>query len=366
MGTDIATVSLDKYLTKKEQPLVICGPCSAESEQQIMDTAHALSEIPQVNIFRAGIWKPRTRPNGFEGVGDKGLPWMKRVKEETGLKVIVEVAYPQHVEAALKHDIDMVWVGARTTTNPFLVQELADCLRGVDIPVFVKNPPHPDLGLWVGALERMNAAGIQKLVAIHRGFYVHNQTSFRNPPSWEIPIELKQIAPDLPIITDPSHICGNRDNLGFISQKAMDLEMDGLMLESHVNPSTALTDADQQLRPEDIKHLLDHLTIRKNTNVYQKNQKLVELRNELDRLDEQMIDILGKRLKVIEDIGLYKKEKNVTILQLKRWSEVVQDRLKTGAAHGINEEFLEKLLKILHEESIRKQMIIMNVEKPNK
>lgn len=360
MGTDIITNRLEDYFEGINKPMIISGPCSAESEEQVIATALKLKETGKVDVFRAGVWKPRTRPNGFEGAGDTALPWLQRVKQETGMKITVEVAMPQHVEAALKHDVDMLWVGARTTTNPFMVQEIAESLRGANIPLMVKNPLHPDIALWIGALERFNNTGVKNLIGVHRGFYTHIKNPFRNAPLWEIPIELKRIIPDLPIIVDPSHICGNRELIPYLCQKAMDLEMDGLMIESHHQPSKALTDASQQLTPAAIQQLIEDLVIRKNSRLSSGENLLIDFRNEIDRLDDQMIHILAERLKIVEKIGEYKKNMNLTILQLERWSEVIQDRIKTAKALGLEEEFMEKILKIIHQESITRQNDIMN------
>ena len=262
MSTDIEITPLLNWINTHGKPLVIAGPCSAESEEQLLQTAREIAKIPQVQVFRSGLWKPRTRPGEFEGAGNKGLKWLRKVKKETGLKLAIEVAKPEHVEKALEHQIDIIWLGARTVVNPFSVQEIAEALKGNNIPVMVKNPINPDLKLWIGAIERVYDAGINKIAAVHRGFHYFEKSPFRNAPMWEIPIELKRIAPSLPIITDPSHICGNRELIPTISQKALDFEMDGLMIESHMNPDSALTDASQQLTPVALKTLLDNLVIR--------------------------------------------------------------------------------------------------------
>jgi len=346
---------LKDWLKLEGSPLIISGPCSAESREQVLSTARQLKKIPEVRIFRAGIWKPRTRPGSFEGVGEKGLKWLREVKEETGLLTTVEVANPKHVELALKNDVDILWVGARTVVNPFSLQELASVLQGVNIPVMVKNPVNPDIGLWAGAIERMALSGINKLVAIHRGFYFFNKTPFRNAPMWEIPIELKRRIPNLPIICDPSHICGKRELLKDVAQKALDLEMDGLMIESHINPDKALTDPQQQITPSELKTLLGSLVSRKPQGNIEFETKLEKLRSEIDKIDAELIGILSRRMGIIDEIGAYKSQNNITILQLKRWRQIVEDRLGAGLESGLEGDFLQKLLEIVHVESIRRQ-----------
>lgn len=355
MSNELKIDDLKTWIQTDGQPLIISGPCSAESEEQVLQTAHELSKIGAVKLFRAGVWKPRTRPNLFEGHGEKALEWLQKVKQETGLKTTVEVANPKHVELALKYGIDVLWLGARTVVNPFSVQEIADALKGVDIPVMVKNPLNPDLSLWVGALERINQAGITKLAAVHRGFYFFKKSIFRNAPMWEIPIELKRLYPALPIFTDPSHITGNRSLLAEISQKAFDLEMDGLMIETHCQPDKAITDAKQQITPAALQNLLDNLIIRERKGDFAFESKLEEYRSEIDRLDAEMIDILARRLEVIDAIGRYKKQNNITILQIKRWSNIIQERLDNGKNLGVDPEFLLKILELVHIESIARQ-----------
>jgi chorismate mutase len=311
---------LKDWLPQVKKPLIISGPCSAETEKQVIATAIELAKTNRVNVLRAGIWKPRTRPNTFEGVGEKGLAWLKKAGVETGLPVATEVANAQHVDACLKNGIDILWIGARTTVNPFSVQEIADAVKGVDIPVFVKNPINPDLQLWMGALERINNAGITKIAAIHRGFSSFEKTPFRNAPKWEIAIELKTICPELDIICDPSHIAGNRALLPFIAQKALDLDMNGLMIESHIHPQTALSDASQQITPDALFQMLNELTIRESTSINKEfKSQLESLRTMIDELDEEIIQKMASRMKIAEKIGEYKKENNVTILQVKRW-----------------------------------------------
>jgi chorismate mutase len=352
--------SLPEWLDTGNNPLIISGPCSAENEEQLLSTARKVASIPQVKIFRAGIWKPRTRPGGFQGVGEKGLKWLKNIKEETGLFTAIEVAQPKHIELALKYGIDILWIGARTVVNPFSVQELCDTLTGIDIPVMVKNPINPDIRLWIGALERLNQGGITRLIAIHRGFYYYKHEYYRNSPMWEIPIELKRLFPNLPVLCDPSHICGRRQYIQEVSQKALDLEMDGLMLETHYEPSEALTDADQQLSPEELAYLLDHLVVRKSDGSFGYQTKLEELRKEIDKIDWAMLDIIARRMNIVDDIGQYKKENSITILQIKRWRSIIKDRLEAGRKLGLSDEFLIGLLELIHQESIQRQMDIMN------
>jgi chorismate mutase len=355
MGINLDILPLNEWIDTGEKPVVISGPCSAESEDQILQTALALSKIPNVKIFRAGIWKPRTRPGLFEGVGVQGLEWLKQVKAQTSLLTAVEVANPEHVEAALKHEVDILWIGARTVVNPFSLQELANVLNGVDIPVMVKNPVNPDMNLWIGALERINMAGINRIAAIHRGFYFFDKTPYRNAPMWEIPIELKRRIPNLPVICDPSHICGERSMLLDVAQKALDLEMNGLMLESHIDPDNALTDPQQQIKPSELETLINSLVIREQEGNIEFEGKLEELRTEIDKIDAELIHILSRRMQLIDEIGQYKKEHNITILQLKRWSNIVQNRLRTGVDSGLQKDFLQKLLEIVHIESIQRQ-----------
>ncbi|MGM0573059.1 MAG: chorismate mutase [Bacteroidota bacterium] len=349
-----------------ERPLVISGPCSAESEEQVLDTARKLSKH-SIQIFRAGIWKPRTRPLTFEGHGSKALNWLKKAKEETGMYMAVEVANVKHVYEALKHGVDILWIGARTTANPFAVQEIADALQGVDMPIMVKNPINPDVELWLGAVERINNAGITKLAAVHRGFSSYDSSLYRNPPQWEIPIELRRKVPELPIITDPSHICGNWENLFEISQKAMDLNFDGLIIESHNNPEEAWSDAKQQITPEELKSLLDKLILRNPELEDNQKSTIEELRLQIDKFDDMIIDIFQKRMDVAEQIGRYKKENNITILQTKRWDEILNKRIKQGEMKKLSPAFITKIFRAIHQESINHQEEIMSqVEKENR
>ncbi|MEO1625221.1 MAG: bifunctional 3-deoxy-7-phosphoheptulonate synthase/chorismate mutase type II, partial [Bacteroidota bacterium] len=322
------------------RPFLIAGPCSAESEEQVLETAHKLVG-KGVDLFRAGIWKPRTRPGSFEGVGTVGLKWLKKVKEEVGLKVTTEVANKQHVFEALKYGIDVVWLGARTTVNPFSVQEVADALEGIDIPVLIKNPINPDLSLWIGAIERIYKAGIRRIGVIHRGFSSFGNSKFRNDPMWQIPIELMRRFPNLTIICDNSHICGRRDILAEIAQKSMDLNFDGLMTETHPNPDEAWSDAKQQITPDVYLQMISELVYRvPTTDNQQFLQNLDDLRGHINNLDNELLTLLGKRMEVAEQIGLYKKQNNISILQPTRWNEILQKAIHKGANHGLSGEFI--------------------------
>ena len=364
MKLDLNIQPLSSWITAKTEPLLIAGPCSAETEEQLVATAHLLAKTGRVTALRAGIWKPRTRPGEFEGIGSIGLQWLSRAKEETGLPTAIEVATAKHVEEALKAGVDILWVGARSTVNPFTVQEIADALRGVDVPVMVKNPVNPDLSLWIGALERINGAGITKLAAIHRGFSSHEKTAFRNEPMWDMAINLKTHAPNLPIINDPSHICGNRELLGYVAQKALDLDMQGLMIESHIDPSVAWTDAKQQVTPSALVDILDLLTLRKpEVKGTELKDKLAELRTQIDKIDDTVFQKLGERMQIVEKIGNYKKENGITILQVNRWDEILNKRIPYAKALKLSPEFAEKMLELIHNESIRKQTEIMNEDK---
>ncbi|MCK9219260.1 MAG: chorismate mutase [Bacteroidales bacterium] len=365
MTAKLTIKPLKEWLPVSIKPLIIAGPCSAETEEQVMDTARGLSDIPQVKVFRAGIWKPRTRPGAFEGVGTSGLQWLQRVKRETGMLVAVEVANPKHVEDALDYGIDILWIGARTVVNPFAVQEIGETIGNRDIPVMIKNPLNPDLKTWIGAIERLNQMGLKKLVAIHRGFSFFHRSPYRNAPMWEIPIELKRLYPNLPLIVDPSHICGNRELIPGIVQKALDLEMNGIMIETHHNPSKALTDKNQQITPAQLQEILTHTILRRKTGNIEFGQKLEELRSEIDKLDEELIEILARRMNVVAEIGSYKKTNKITILQLKRWNQIIQERIEAGIKLGLSREFILKLLESVHEEGIRCQIEVMNHENPS-
>ncbi len=339
-----------------QRPILIAGPCSAETEEQVMDAATQLA-AKGVKIFRAGIWKPRTKPGGFEGIGAKGLQWLKRVKKETGMYVTTEVATKDHVFEALKAGVDILWIGARTSVNPFAVQEIADALRGVDIPVLVKNPVNPDLELWIGAFERLYGAGLRRLGAIHRGFSAYDKKIYRNLPLWHIPIELRRRMPELPIFCDPSHIGGKRELIAPLSQQAMDLSFDGLMIESHPNPDSAWSDASQQITPDVLDYVVNLLVIRNET---QTTENLAELRRQIDGIDEQLLELLTKRMRISREIGVYKKEHNMPILQSPRYSEILEKRSDMGETMGLSTEFVREILKEIHEESVRQQMIVMN------
>lgn len=344
------------------QPLIISGPCSAETENQVLETARLLAATGKVQVFRSGVWKPRTRPGGFEGMGEKALPWLKKVKEQTGLLTTVEVASPGHIEQALSYNIDILWIGARTVVNPFSMEELAQALQGVDVPVLVKNPLTPDLKLWMGALERINKAGITKIAAIHRGFHYFQKSPYRNAPMWEIPIELKRLVPSLPIITDISHICGRRDILQEIAQKAIDLETNGLMIESHIDPDNAKTDSAQQITPAELDMLLSGLVFRVPTGSPVFEHLLEKLRTEIDKIDGELLQLLARRMDIVDEIGRYKLENNITILQLKRWKHIIDDRVSIGSYLGLDDKFLIQLLELVHEASIRRQQQIFSSE----
>ena len=339
-------------------PIVIAGPCSAETEEQVLQTAHQLKET-DTNVFRAGIWKPRTRPGGFEGVGEKGLPWLKRVREETGLKITTEVGNVEHVEKALKYDVDIFWIGARTTVNPFAVQEIADALKGVDKPVLVKNPVNPDLALWLGGVERIKSAGISQLGVIHRGFSSYKTLNYRNKPKWHIAIELKKEFPNLPLILDPSHICGRRDTILDVSQTALDLNYDGFMIETHIDPDNAWSDAKQQITPARLKEIIKELVIRKQTSSEETfQQKLNIYRDDLDKLDNHLLALLKSRMDISEQIGLLKRSENVAILQSARWEEILKSMHEEANKKGLSQEFVSEIFKAIHVESIKKQQQI--------
>lgn len=339
-----------------KRPMVIAGPCSAETEEQVMDTAKQLA-ANGIKIMRAGIWKPRTKPGGFEGIGSEGLAWLKKVKQETGMYVSTEVATQKHVYEALKYGIDMLWIGARTTANPFAVQEIAEALQGVDIPVLVKNPVNPDLELWIGALERLSNVGLTKLGAIHRGFSSFDKKIYRNLPQWHIPIELKRRYPDLPIICDPSHIGGKRDLIQPLSQQAMDLNFEGLIIETHCNPDCAWSDASQQVTPDRLKEILGSLVIRDGK---QSTEDLSKLRQQIDEMDDQLLELLAKRMRISKEIGTFKKEHDMTIVQTDRYDEILTKRIAQATEMAMNPEFMRVVLEAIHEESVRVQLDILN------
>lgn len=338
------------------RPLVIAGPCSAETEEQVMQTAKELAN-KGIKIFRAGVWKPRTKPGGFEGMGEEALPWLQEVKKETGMLIGTEVATPKHVEAALNAGLDMLWVGARTTANPFAVQELADSLKGVDIPIFVKNPVNPDIELWVGALERINGAGITRLAAIHRGFSSIDQKLYRNAPMWHLPIELHRRYPNLPIVCDPSHIGGRRDLIAPLSQQALDMGFEGLIVESHCNPDCAWSDAKQQVQPDVLNFILDRLVVR---NTKESTESLNALRQQIDEMDNNLMELLTKRMRISREIASYKKEHNMAVVQTTRYSEILDKRAAQGVLCGMDADFIKNIYELIHEESVRQQMEHMN------
>jgi len=349
-------MDIKKFIDKK--PYLISGPCSAESEDQLLNTAKSLKG--KIDVFRAGVWKPRTKPNSFEGVGKESLFWLQKVKKETGLKVITEAATAKHVELCLNAGIDMLWIGARTTVNPFYVQEIAEALSGVDIPVFVKNPIHPDISLWIGALERLNNKGITKLSAIHRGFFTYESSAFRNEPKWEIPIELKRNLSDLPIICDPSHISGNKKLIQDISQTAMDLNMDGLMIETHLQPERALSDVHQQITPNDLEILLDNIIYRKQILEDQDLiLKLTILRDNIDKIDADIVNELNSRKEFVEEIAELKLKHNVTIFQLERWFQILSSRQKQANEIGLDPKMIADIFELIHKYSILTQSKIM-------
>ncbi|GMN05865.1 bifunctional 3-deoxy-7-phosphoheptulonate synthase/chorismate mutase type II [Croceitalea sp. MTPC5] len=340
-------------------PLVIAGPCSAETEEQVLKIAHELKDT-DVNYYRAGIWKPRTRPGNFEGVGAIGLKWLQKVKKETGLKTATEVANKAHVDLALEHDVDLLWIGARSTVSPFIMQELADALEGTDKVVLVKNPVNPDLSLWLGGIERLHTAGIKKLGAIHRGFSTYQKTKYRNIPEWQLAIEFQNRFPDLPLINDPSHITGKRDMIFDVSQTALDLNFDGLMIETHWDPDNAWSDAAQQITPKTLVQIMQDLKIRKETDEEAEyNSKLNNLRAQIDIIDNQLIQTLGERMKVSDGIGELKKQKNVAVLQTNRWNAILGKMILEGESRGLSEEFVLRMFKAIHQESINHQEKIL-------
>ncbi|WP_339916855.1 bifunctional 3-deoxy-7-phosphoheptulonate synthase/chorismate mutase type II [Yeosuana marina] len=345
---------------KLEHPLVIAGPCSAETEEQVLKIAQELKDT-DVSYFRAGIWKPRTRPGMFEGVGALGLKWLQKVKAETGMKVCTEVANAAHVKLALEHDIDLLWIGARSTVSPFIMQEIADALDGTDKPVLIKNPVNPDLALWLGGIERIYKSGVKNIGAIHRGFSTYEKTKYRNNPEWQLAIEFQNKYPDIPLINDPSHITGKRDMIFDVSQSALDLNFDGLMIETHYDPEKAWSDASQQVTPKTLIQIMKDLKIRKESDSEAEyNKSLDNLRAQIDVIDNQIIDLLGKRMKAADGIGTLKKQKNVAVLQSKRWNEILGRMVLEGQDHGLSEEFILKMFKAIHQESINHQEKILN------
>jgi chorismate mutase len=345
----------------KKRPLIISGPCSAETEEQVMQTAQQRADTGLVDVLRAGIWKPRTRPGSFEGVGTKGLPWLQQARKQTGLPVAVEVATAKQVEDALHFDVDILWIGARTTVNPFSVQEVADALRGVKVPVLIKNPINPDLELWIGAVERVAKAGITEIGLIHRGFSNYGNTEYRNAPMWHLAIEMKRRNPGMMLINDPSHICGRRDILLEVAQKAIDLDFDGIMVESHIDPDNAWSDAKQQITPDQIKEMVNAIHWRKeDVDSEAFHQVLEKLRQQINHLDDELMQILSQRMKIAEKIGEYKKNNDVVILQTNRWNEILDRAYKKANPLGLSKEFITRYLDAVHMESINHQNRIMN------
>ena len=349
-------MEFQKFIHKK--PYLIAGPCSAESENQLLTIAKAVEGT--ADIFRAGVWKPRTKPNSFEGIGKDALSWLKTIQQETSLNVVTEVATAKHVELCLESGVDMLWIGARTTVNPFYVQEIAEALRGVDIPVFVKNPIHPELGLWLGAFERLHKVGVKQLAAIHRGFYSYEKVAFRNDPKWEIPIKLREEIRDLPIICDPSHIAGKAALVGDIAQTAMDINLDGLMIETHHNPSAALSDAEQQVTPKELNSIMNNLVLR-DTKLRDEEFKgsLLNFRTQIDNFDTKIIELLDNRKQVVEHIANFKNENKLTIFQIDRWFEILNTRKENANLLGVDEQMIEEIFALIHKYSILTQTKIM-------
>ena len=360
MNLELDISPLKHWFPNYTKPLLIAGPCSAENEGQMLNTAKLIAAFYPNSVFRAGIWKPRTRPNTFEGIGDIGLTWMQAVKRETGLLTATEVARAEHVEKCLKHGIDILWIGARTAVNPFSVQEIADALKGVDIPIFVKNPIYPDLQLWAGSLERINNAGIKKIAAIHRGFHSYDNGPFRNSPKWDLAIELKTACPELPIICDPSHIGGTPELIPYLAQKAMDLDMDGLMIETHDTPSSAWSDAKQQITPLALHKIISELNIRSvSTENIEVQSKLDELRAVIHKLDNDLLELLARRMAVSTNIGEYKRDNNVIVLQVAHWRKLIETSISSGYQLGLTKEFVKGVYQLIHDESIRKQIEVI-------
>lgn len=353
MELELETLNLP---SDNKRPFVIAGPCSAETEEQVMTTARQLAQ-KGCHMFRAGVWKPRTKPGGFEGNGEPALKWMAEAKKETGMMMCTEVATPDHVELAMKYGIDLMWIGARTSANPFAMQEIADAMKGIEIPVLVKNPVNPDLELWIGALERINLAGVKKLGAIHRGFSSYDKKIYRNLPMWQIPIELRRRIPNLPIVCDPSHIGGRRELIAPLCQQAMDLGADGLIVESHCNPDCAWSDAKQQVTPDVLDYILTLLQVRDETTT---TENIQMLRKQIDEQDDKLLDLLSQRFRVCREIGQYKKEHNMTVLQTGRYNEILDKRGAQGALCGMSEQFVKTVFEAIHEESVRQQLEIIN------
>jgi chorismate mutase len=354
---DKALTPIDQWLPHDRVPWVIAGPCSAESAEQVLSTARELVKCPHVKVFRAGIWKPRTRPNTFEGVGEVGLDWLRAVKAQTGLLTTTEVANAEHVQLCLKYGVDILWIGARTTVSPFSVQEIADHLKDADIPVLVKNPINAELGLWLGAIERLHDAGLRKLAAIHRGFSTYVEMQFRNDPNWQIPIELKRLLPNLPLICDPSHIAGNRQFIEPLSQMALDLGIQGLMIESHIDPDRALSDAKQQITPEELCRMLDRLHAR-DASITDRDVKrhISRLRAEISQIDAKIIQDLVERMKWVEEIGRLKQQYNIPVLQIHRWESLLEDHIAKARQLGLDPDFIKALFELIHAQAVKRQL----------
>ena len=365
MNASLDILPLSSWINTEGKPLVIAGPCSAETEEQMLETAAQIKQEGFAHVLRAGIWKPRTRPGSFEGMGEAALPWLQQAKKETGMPVAVEVANPQHIELALKYGVDILWIGARTTVNPFNVQELADALKGVDVPVLVKNPVNPDLQLWIGALERLNQAGVKKLGAIHRGFSNAQETKFRNSPMWNIAIELKTLFPELPVIGDPSHMAGKRSLLFELSQRALDLHYDGLIIESHRDPDKAWSDASQQLTPVALGEMLHELHVRKESYGSDYQSQLEIIRSKIDNLDRELLETLAARMSLVDSLAEYKRDNNVSAYQVDRFREILDTRAGWGKSLNLYPNLVDELFKLVHMESIRKQTEVMNNNKIN-
>lgn len=353
-------MKLIQSIKETQRPFLITGPCSAESPEQVMSVSKEIAKNGNAHVLRAGIWKPRTRPDSFEGMGAIALPWLVDAGKETGLPVTTEIANRHHAELALKAGIDILWIGARTTVNPFAIQEIADVLKGVDIPVMVKNPVNPDLELWIGAFERLEKAGIKELAAIHRGFSVYKHPKYRNVPTWELPIALKERLPEIPVICDPSHITGRRDLLLEVSQKAMDLNFEGLMIETHPNPDKAWSDAAQQVTPHGLKNIIDNLILRSREISPTDSSALEELRHKITNLDDRLFDLLSTRMSLSEQVGLFKREHNITILQQEHWARIISTRLGKADDYKLTERFVRQIMDAIHQESIRHQTKVMN------
>ena len=360
MNANLEIVPMNEWIQTDGKPLIIAGPCSAETEEQVLETARRIKAEGYAHIMRAGVWKPRTRPGSFEGMGEPALKWLVEAKKETGLPLAIEVATPEHIELALKSGVDVLWIGARTTVNPFNVQDLADALKGVDVPVLVKNPVNPDLALWVGAFERLQNSGIKKLGAIHRGFSNAQETKYRNSPMWAMAVELKRLFPQMPLIGDPSHMAGKRAYLAELSQRILDLNYDGMIIESHRDPDAAWSDASQQLTPEQLGEMLRSLDVRKSNYGADFSNELASLREKIDNIDRELLEVLAARMSIVERLGEYKRDNNVAVLQLDRWKQVHGDRASQAKGLALYPEFIEELFKLVHLESIRKQTEVMN------